>query len=83
MRNLLYLCELFARWEKNINIGASIALCFVGKKEALIELLEEKGSLSNELCETIKNQKDKAILSAWLKLAWKVESIEEFQQKIG
>lgn len=49
-----------------------------GKAESIIELLEVLGEVSEELQETIMKQKNRNILSIWLKLAAKADSIEQF-----
>lgn len=53
-----------------------------GKALDVLELLEEYGKIPGNLQELIMSQKDSAILSKWLKLAAKVESIEEFTRKM-
>lgn len=53
-----------------------------GKKEDIIELLQEVGEVSEDLQSRIKRQWKLETLSLWLKLAAKAESIEEFESKI-
>jgi len=53
-----------------------------GKAEAILELLEELGDISESLQETIMNEKDITLLTKWHKLAAKSESIEEFISKM-
>lgn len=53
-----------------------------GKIEAILELLEEFGEVSNELKELIFKETDLEKIKNWLKLAAKVNSIEEFQEKM-
>lgn len=50
-----------------------------GKIEALLYLLEEKGTVSEELEKRIKAEKDENTLRKWLIIADKAENIEEFQ----
>ncbi len=50
-----------------------------GKVQAILELLEEVGCVSEELCERVERQKDIEVLSKWLKLAAKSGSIQEFE----
>ncbi len=49
-----------------------------GKAESVLELLEELGTVSNELQEKIMEETDLVLLRKWHKLAVKVESIEQF-----
>ena len=51
-----------------------------GLTEAVLELLDSLGDIPTQLKERITEQKDEATLRAWLKLAAKAESIEEFQK---
>ena len=53
------------------------------RAEAVIELLEDLGELSNSLKTYIMEQTDLEILKKWHKTAAKAESIEEFEQAIG
>jgi len=57
-----------------------------GKIETLIECvledLSEYGTLSEELIERIKAERDLDTLRKWHKLALKVESVEEFMEKM-
>lgn len=53
-----------------------------GKAEAVLELLTEHGTVSKKLKEVIMSQSDEKILRTWLKLAAKVENIEEFKSKM-
>lgn len=54
-----------------------------GKSESIVDLLEEYGTVQDKLKEEIIKQKDLQILKEWLKLAVKVESVEEFAQQIN
>ena len=51
----------------------------VGKIEAILELLNDIGTVPDDLKQTIEAETDVNTLSTWLKLAAKVESIEEFR----
>lgn len=53
-----------------------------GKVEAILELLQELGEFSDELQTQIESEKDSAVLTRWLKLAAKAESLEHFQQNM-
>lgn len=53
-----------------------------GKSEDILELLEDYGSVSEELIEKISTEQNIDVLKKWLKLAAKVSSIEEFTQKM-
>lgn len=54
-----------------------------GKAEAIFELLSDLGEVSEDLKQCISNQRDLAILTSWLKLAAKSQSIEEFEKGIS
>jgi len=53
-----------------------------GIGESIIELLQEKGEVRDDLRKTIDLQNKKDILFNWLKLASKVSRVEEFEEKI-
>ena len=53
------------------------------KAEAVIELLEDLGELSDSLRNCIMEQTDLELLRKWHKAAAKAESIEEFEQAVG
>lgn len=53
-----------------------------GKIEAILELLEEFGEVSSKLKENISQETNLEKIKKWLKLAAKVNSIEEFQEKM-
>lgn len=53
-----------------------------GKIEALLYLLEEKGTVTEELKERLRTETDENTLRKWLKIAGKAESIEEFRMKL-
>ena len=54
-----------------------------GKAEAVIELLEDLGEISDSLKTCIMEQTDLELLKKWHKAAAKAKSIEEFEQAIG
>ncbi len=49
-----------------------------GKMEGILEILEELGSIPEEIKNKITSQKDLKVLGKWLKMAAKAESIEQF-----
>lgn len=53
-----------------------------GRAESVIELLQEIGSVSDELREKIINETDLSVLLNWLKLAAKAESIGQFEENM-
>ena len=63
--------------ESRENAGKSI-----GKAEAILELLEDYGSIPSQLKDTIFSEKNPERLKKWHKLAAKVTSIEEFIEKM-
>lgn len=50
-----------------------------GKAESVVDLLEELGTVSEELRDSIFAQKDLAVLRQWLKLAARSKSFEDFE----
>lgn len=54
-----------------------------GKQEAILDLLLDYGSIKNELQQKITNEKDAETLRKWLKLASRVNSIEEFEELVS
>ena len=55
----------------------------IGTAESILELLSDKGEIPEEIRETISGEKDLERLKNWLKLAVKVESVEEFWGEMG
>ena len=53
-----------------------------GKAEAVLNLLEELGEISDDLRVRIIFEKDLDVLKRWLKQAVKSESIDEFIEKM-
>ena len=53
-----------------------------GKVESILEVLEENGVIPDSLKQIILSQKDMDTLSKWLKLSAKVNSIDEFMEKM-
>ncbi|SHK00059.1 hypothetical protein [Hespellia stercorisuis] len=53
-----------------------------GKAEDILELLEEYGTVPGEFVREIREQKDLEILKRWLKIAARVNSVQEFEEKI-
>ena len=53
-----------------------------GKKEILLEILEEKGEISEALSKKIQNQNDMTTLKSWIQKACMIDSIEEFENDI-
>lgn len=50
----------------------------IGMERSILELLEEIGDISDEIRERLSNETNFVILTKWLKLAAKSESIEQF-----
>lgn len=63
--------------ESRENAGKSI-----GKAEAILELLEDYGSIPSQLKDTIFSEKNPETLKKWHKLAARVTSIEDFIEKM-
>ena len=53
-----------------------------GMAESIIKLLEDQGKISEELQTRIMAEKDLQVLSKWLKLAARVDSIDVFQARM-
>ena len=49
------------------------------RKRVILEILEQKGKITEVLKEKIQNQNDMAILKDWLQKACTIDSIEEFE----
>ena len=54
-----------------------------GKKEVLLEILEEKGKVTGLLKKKIHDQNDMTTLKSWIQKACMIDSIEEFENDIG
>lgn len=54
-----------------------------GKAESVLELLSDLGMVSEKIKKTIMETTDSQTLSAWLKLAAKAESVEDFCSRAG
>ena len=52
------------------------------RKRVILEILEQKGKITEVLKEKIQNQNDMAILKDWLQEACTIESIEEFEKRM-
>ena len=52
------------------------------RKRVILEILEQKGRITETLKEKIQNQNDMAILKDWLQKACTIESIEEFEKRM-
>ena len=73
------------RWREGLAEGMEKGIAegvIQGRINALIDLLRELGEIPTSLEEQITAQKDEEILRAWLKLAAKAESIEDFTKQI-
>lgn len=53
-----------------------------GRKEALLEFLAELGTVPENLREKIQQEEDADRLTVWLRLAAKVDTIEQFMEKM-
>ena len=52
------------------------------RKRVILEILEQKGKITEVLKEKIQNQNDMAILKDWQQEACTIESIEEFEKRM-
>ena len=53
-----------------------------GRIESILELLEDLGEIPEALREKVEEQEDLDIIKSWVKLAAKVESIEQFMEQM-
>ena len=53
-----------------------------GKAESILDVLSEFGNISSDLSAKIMSEKNLDVLKRWLKLAAKVDGIEEFEQQM-
>ena len=53
-----------------------------GKADSIFELLEDCGTVPESLREQIYAQKDVEVLTRWLKLSAKVDSVQEFMEQM-
>lgn len=53
-----------------------------GRGQLVIEMLEEMGSVPEELQEKIRQEKDLNVLKKWCRLAMKVENVEQFEREM-
>ena len=51
-----------------------------GKKEELLEILEEKGEVTELLTKKIQDQNDMTILKSWIQKACMIDSVAEFEK---
>ena len=63
-------------------LSEMIWFIMMAQAEDVLELLEELGVIPDEVRERILREKDLDVLTAWLRLAAKTNSIEEFQSKM-
>ena len=52
------------------------------RKRVILEILEQKGKITEVLKEKIQNQNDMTVLKDWLQKACTIDSIEEFEKRI-
>ncbi|PWL68915.1 MAG: hypothetical protein DBY27_06115, partial [Clostridiaceae bacterium] len=52
------------------------------RKRVILEILEQKGKITEVLKEKIQNQNDMTVLKDWLQKACTIESIEESEKRI-
>ena len=52
------------------------------RKEILLEILEQKGEITELLKKKIQTQNDMAVLKDWLQKACTIDSIEEFEKRM-
>lgn len=73
--------ELEQMWRKEARKEGLAEGLQKGKIQSIIELLEYMGEVPDLMRERIEGETDEATLSRWLKLAAKVESFSEFEEK--
>lgn len=65
-------------WEDGFSQGEA-----KGRIETILDFLKDLGTIPEDLHKMIINQTDSTILKQWVRLAAKVDSIEEFQNQIS
>ena len=55
----------------------------IGRSIAILTILEQKGTIPDDLKEKILSQKDEMVLKQWLLVAAATENIESFREKAG
>ncbi|MBE5866230.1 MAG: Rpn family recombination-promoting nuclease/putative transposase [Lachnospiraceae bacterium] len=73
--------ERFMQWELLLR-DERVAGRAEGRALAIIELLEELGQVSESLKSRVMEESDISVLTGWLKLAAKCESVESFMQNM-
>ena len=53
-----------------------------GKVKMILELLSDKGSVSEETADRIWMERDPAVLKEWILLAVQAESVQQFEEAI-
>lgn len=53
------------------------------KLEAILDLLSDHGKVPDDLRKRIEQEKDQEILRKWLKLSARVDSMEEFKERMN
>lgn len=69
-------------WE-NMSMSIYKQGILYGKQEDILELLQDYGSVGEELRQKILGETDMEVLKDWLKLAGRVNNIEEFEARLG
>ena len=67
--------------EKGIKIGEKKGI-IISRREAIIDILSEIEPVTDDVVNMINSQEDIEILKKWLKISAKVESVEEFKERI-
>ena len=77
--------ERFMQWElllRDERVAGRAEGRAEGRALAIIELLEELGQVSESLKSRVMEESDISVLTGWLKLAAKCESVESFMQNM-
>ena len=67
--------------DDGISLGIELGLS-QGKAEAIVEFLDIKGTVSEDLRQRIISEKDVERLSGWIKIAAVTHTIDEFQKQM-
>ena len=76
-------CHMPEKDRKKLQFLKLAAGKIAGKKEVLLEILEEKGEITGLLKKKIHDQNDMTTLKSWIQKACMIDSIEEFENDIG
>ena len=54
----------------------------IGKAQMILDLLQDKGSVSKTAVDRVLKEKNPAVLKEWIRLAVQAESVQQFEEAI-